>query len=151
MPESGRSQWVLADEALASGRTGDATDAYARALSRLGGEIPFLTRSAGRLHQAGVVGPARALALRAWAADSVHASAPQLPQQLGHRGLRQALAFRELTEGHLLSRVRQLHHQPHGLVFGLGNPQHVVLPPSGFGRHLRQISDDLGPIIKNNT
>jgi hypothetical protein len=78
VPESGRSQWVLADEALVSGRTGDAIDAYARALSRLGGEIPFLTRSAGRLHQAGVVGPARALALRAWAADSVHASAPQL-------------------------------------------------------------------------
>ncbi|NNK64721.1 MAG: hypothetical protein HKO98_16090 [Gemmatimonadetes bacterium] len=78
VPESGRSQWVLADELLAAGRTEDAVDAYALALSRLGGEIPFLTRSAGRLHQAGVVGPARALALRAWAADSLHASAPQL-------------------------------------------------------------------------
>lgn len=77
VPQSARSQWVLGDALLGAGRTDEAVAAYARALGRLGGETPFLTRSAGRLQQAGKVDVARVLALRAVEVDS-SGSAPRL-------------------------------------------------------------------------
>ncbi len=77
VPQSARSQWVLGDALLGAGRSDEAVAAYARALGRLGDEPPFLTRSAGRLQQAGEVEVARILALRAVDVDS-SGSAPRL-------------------------------------------------------------------------
>lgn len=112
-PESARSQWILGDMLLDAGRLDEGTRAYARALNDLGEEIPFLTQSARRLHQAGAVGSARALALRAWEASAPVSAAQLLTVMAAGEGewtetVRWARATRDgdpldPVAGHLLS------------------------------------------------
>ncbi|MEK9502892.1 tetratricopeptide repeat protein [Gaopeijia maritima] len=113
VPQSARSQWILGDMLLDGERRPEAVRAYARALNHLGEETPFLTQTAGRLHQAGATRTARVFALRAWEGTPSVSSAQLLAVMAAGEAdwtetVRWSQATRELdpldpVAGHLLS------------------------------------------------